>query len=56
MKDSLVLSFRMNSIPFPNPMRVPKENRIAVPGLGKVRFHKQEIPIERPFGSIALTV
>ena len=35
---------KFNSIPFPDPFRTPKENHIAVPGLGKVRFHKQDIP------------
>ena len=35
---------RLNSIPFPDPFRVPKDNRITVPGLGRVRYHKQDIP------------
>jgi len=35
---------RLNSIPFPNPFRSPKDGRIAIPGLGRVRFHKQDIP------------
>ncbi len=35
---------RLNSIPFPDPFRVPQGNHIAVPALGKVRFHKQKIP------------
>lgn len=35
---------KMNSIPFPDPVRKPKGNRIGLPGLGKVRFHKQELP------------
>jgi putative transposase len=35
---------KLNSIPFPDPFRAPAGNHIAVPGLGKVRFHKQEIP------------
>jgi putative transposase len=35
---------KLNSIPFPDPFRPPVGNRIAVEGLGKVRFHKQEIP------------
>jgi len=34
----------LNSIPFPDPFRAPRGNQIAVPGLGKVRFHRQEIP------------
>ncbi len=36
---------KLNSIPFPDPLRSPQGNSIAVPGLGRVRFHKQEIPI-----------
>ena len=35
---------KLNSLPFPDPMRPPKENRITVPKLGKVKFHKQELP------------
>lgn len=35
---------RLNSIPFPDPFRVPKDGRITVPGLGKVRFHKMDLP------------
>jgi putative transposase len=35
---------RMNSIPFPDPLRTPKKNRIAVPGLRSVKFHEQELP------------
>lgn len=35
---------RLNSIPFPDPIRQPKDNRISLPGLGKVRYHKQELP------------
>ena len=35
---------RLSSIPFPDTLRAPKENRIAVPGLGKLKFHKQELP------------
>lgn len=38
---------RLNSIPFPDPMRRPDGNRISVPGLGRVRFHKQDIPVGR---------
>ena len=34
----------MSSIPFPDPVKVPKRNRILVPGLGSVRFHKMELP------------
>jgi len=35
---------RLNSIPFPDPIKPPKEGKISIPGLGKVRFHKQELP------------
>jgi putative transposase len=35
---------RLKSVPFPDPIRNPKGTRIAVPGLGKVRFHKMDIP------------
>lgn len=35
---------KLNSIPFPDPFRAPDWNRIGIPGLGRVRFHKQDIP------------
>jgi putative transposase len=35
---------RLKSIPFPDPFRLPKGGRIAIPGLGRIRFHKQDIP------------
>lgn len=35
---------RLASIPFPDPFRAPVGKLIAVPGLGKVRFHRQDIP------------
>lgn len=35
---------KLNSIPFPDPLRSPKDNRIAIPGIGKVRYHKQDLP------------
>ena len=35
---------KLNSIPFPDSLRAPKGNRISVPGIGKARFHKQDIP------------
>ena len=35
---------KLNSIPFPDPIKPPKGNHISIPGLGKVRFHKQELP------------
>mgnify|MGYP001576935974 FL=1 len=34
----------LNSIPFPDPIRRPKGNRVGVPGLGSVRFHKMDVP------------
>jgi transposase len=50
---------KLNSIPFPDPVRLPKDNRIGIPGMGKIKFHKQELPegkiklgriIKRPSG------
>ena len=35
---------RLNSIPFPDPIRSPKSNRIVLPGFGPVKFHKQTLP------------
>jgi transposase len=35
---------KLNSIPLFDPIRKPKDNHIALPGLGKVRYHKQELP------------
>jgi transposase len=35
---------RLNSVPFPDPIAAPTGNRILVPGLGKLRFHKQDLP------------
>jgi IS605 OrfB family transposase len=35
---------KFNSIPFPDPFKRPPKNRVAIPGLGSVRFHKQELP------------
>jgi transposase len=36
---------RLNSIPFSDPFRAPGNGRIHILGLGKVRFHKQSLPI-----------
>lgn len=33
-----------NSIPFPDALKAPIGNHIQLPGFGKVRFHKQDIP------------
>lgn len=35
---------KLNSIPFPDPFRPAKNNRIHLLGMGKVRFHAQDIP------------
>jgi transposase len=35
---------KLNSIPFPDAIKPPAGNRLNVPGLGSVRFHKQELP------------
>src|SRR5262249_5401971 len=35
---------RLSSIPFPDPLKAPKGCRIQVPGLGSIRFHRQDIP------------
>ena len=35
---------KLNSIPFPDPIKPPKDNRIGIPSLGKVKYHKQDLP------------
>ena len=35
---------KLNSISFPDRIHPPKENHISIPGIGKVRYHKQDIP------------
>lgn len=35
---------KLNSIPFPDPIKQPKNNRVSIPGFGKIRYHKQELP------------
>jgi len=35
---------RLAYIPFPDPIRRPEGNYIRLPGLGRVRFHKQDLP------------
>lgn len=35
---------KLNSIPFPDPIKRPEKNRIRIYPLGSIRFHKQEIP------------
>jgi len=36
---------KLNSIPFPDPIRSPEKNHVKLPGIGTVRFHKQDIPV-----------
>ena len=35
---------KLTSIPFPDPIKPPKNNKIGIPGLGKVRYYRQELP------------
>ncbi len=35
---------KLNYIPFPDPLHVPQDNKIRIPGLGMIRFHSQELP------------
>ena len=35
---------KLNSIPFPDPIKNPTNFKIRLPGLNEVRFHKQDIP------------
>ena len=35
---------KLNSIPFPDKFKAPSNNKIIIPGLGKVRYHKQALP------------
>lgn len=35
---------KLRSIPFPDLIKAPKDNKIALPMLGKLRFFKQDIP------------
>jgi len=35
---------KLNLIPFPDPLRPPKNNRISIPAIGSVKYHKQAIP------------
>ena len=36
---------KLNSVPFPDPIRAPIGNHITLRSMGKLRFHKQSIPI-----------
>ena len=38
---------RLSSMPFPDAFKPPTGTRIHVPGIGSVRFHKQDIPTGR---------
>lgn len=35
---------KFNSIPLPDKIKAIVDNKISIPGIGKVRFHKQDIP------------
>ena len=35
---------KLSSIPFPDPIKYPTNNRIKLPKIGSVKFHKQDIP------------
>ena len=35
---------KLTSIPFPDPLKAPVGNTIGLPGIGRVRFHKQAVP------------
>jgi len=35
---------KLSSIPFPDPLRLSKDNHISISGLGRVRYHKQDLP------------
>jgi len=35
---------KLNSISFPDRIHPPKENHISIPGIGKIRYHKQDLP------------
>ncbi len=38
---------QLTSIPFPDPFHAPDGTRLRVPGLGRVRFHAQDLPAGR---------
>lgn len=35
---------KLNSIPFPDPIKPPSGGKIGISGIGKLRFHKQDLP------------
>jgi len=38
---------KLKSIPFPDQIKAPKNNKIGIPGIGKVRYYKQDLPDAR---------
>jgi putative transposase len=38
---------RLNSIPFPDPIKAVRGDRLTLPGVGQVHFHKQDVPVGR---------
>lgn len=34
----------LNSIPFPDPIKRPLGNKVLLPGIGRVRYHSQDLP------------
>jgi putative transposase len=35
---------KLNSIPFPDSINAPNDNRVSLPGLRRIKFHKQTLP------------
>jgi len=35
---------KLNSIPLPDKIKNPVDGKVSIPGMGKMRFHKQDIP------------
>lgn len=35
---------KLNSILFPDPIRTPEGNRVSLPRLGRIRYHKMQLP------------
>ena len=35
---------KLNSVIFPDKIHLPQENHISIPGIGNIRYHKQELP------------
>ena len=36
---------KLRSIPFPDPIKTPENNKVIIPLLGKIRYFKQDLPI-----------